>query len=190
MEPSVPRPAFPEESMVSLSERDTITDQAKSDAEMRPIYSFVFGDTYDFAASSHYSHAALLRTIAERDKSGFTDQIQEFKQRRTSQASGWYGDDSLIFLLLVGCERFSTESHFLDAILTARDRNTNPIPKRVNEVFRALQRKEYGMEGQLSFMKIPFLELSGHLKLSINAAEKGYAELTRPGLLKDLSPFL
>jgi hypothetical protein len=46
------------------------------------------------------------------------------------------------------------------------------------------------MEGQLSFIKLPILFLADRLTLSNDAALKAYNELTRPGLLAELAPFL
>lgn len=167
-----------------------MTRRAKADAEMRAVYAFLFGEAFDPATASNYPHAALLCAVAQNDKSAFCAQVEEFKRRRTSEGSGWYDNDSLVFLLLLGCERFQVDRAFLEKILAARDRNTNPVPKRVNEVFRALQRKEYGMEGEFSFIKIPFLDLTRQLALSSNTAEKPYLELTGSGSINKLSPFL
>ena len=176
--------------MVPLSEMNEITRRARTDAEMRDIYAFLFRESFDPAGSASYPHAALLRAVALGEKDAFCEHVTDFKRRRTSEGSGWYDNDSLIFLLLVGCERFQIDRAFLDGILDARDRNTNPIPKRITEVFRALQRKEYGLEGQFSFIKIPFRDLTGELVLSNNDAEKAYLELTRAQILNQLSPFL
>lgn len=176
--------------MVSLSERDAIACRAKTDGEMRGVYAFLFGETFDYAAASSFPHATLLRAVAERDQNGFHEQVMEFQRRRTSEGSGWYDNDSLLFLLLVGCERFQVDPSCLDGILAARDRNANPVPKRVNEIFRALARKEYRMEGQFSFIKIPILFLANRLTLYNEGAQRAYNELSRPGLLAELSPFL
>jgi hypothetical protein len=116
--------------------------------------------------------------------------VVEFKSRKTSATSGWYENDCLIFLLLLGCEQFGCDRTFLDPIMTARDRNTNPTPKRVNEIFRALRRSEHGMDGEFAFIKVTFLHLAKSVTLASPDAEKIYRELTRPGLLGELSPFL
>ena len=176
--------------MVPLTEMDKIVRRAKSDREMRGIYAFLFREAFVASDAANYPHAVLLQAVALGEKSTFLEQVTEIKRRRTSEGGGWYDNDSLIFLLLVGCERFEIGRGFLDGILAARDRNANPIPKRVNEVFRAIQRKEYGMEGQFSFIKIPFRELTGGLDLSNTDAEKAYTELARGEILEQLSPFL
>ena len=176
--------------MVPLSDRDLVTSRAKADAEMRAVYSFLFEEKFDFSAASTFPHADLLRAVAERDADAFRTQVSNYQKRRVSEGGGWYENDSLILLLLVGCERFGVSAQFLDPILSARERNTNPVPKQVNEVFRALSRKDFGMESPFSFIKLPALQLADRLVLSSESAQKIYRELTQPGLFGSLSPFL
>ena len=176
--------------MVPLSERDAVTRGAKADSEMRAVYALVFGEAFDFARDRGFPHGALLRTVAVRDQAGFLAQVAEFKSRKTSATSGWYDNDCLIFLLLLGCEQFGCDRTFLEPIMAARDQNTNPTPKRVNEIYRALRRSEHGMDGEFAFIKVTFLHLAKPITLAPADAEKVYRELTRPGLLEELSPFL
>jgi hypothetical protein len=176
--------------MVPLSDRDAVTRAAKVDSEMRAIYALVFGETFDFAGDRSFPKWALLHAVTDRDQTAFLAQVAEFKSRKTSATSGWYDNDCLIFLLLLGCEQFGCDRTFLDPIMVARDRNTNPTPKRVNEIFRALRRSEHGMDGEFAFIKVTFLHLAKPLTISPQDAEKVYQELTRPGLLAELSPFL
>jgi hypothetical protein len=176
--------------MVPLSERDAVTQRAKADTEMRAVYAFLFDEPFDFTSETAFPHADLLRAVASGDTDAFTREVASYQKRRTSESSGWYENDSLVFLLLVGCERFGVATQFLDPILTARERNTNPIPKQVNEVFRALTRKDHGMDSPFSFIKLPLLHLAGQLDLSSEAALKVYRELTQAGNIGQLSPFL
>jgi hypothetical protein len=176
--------------MVPLSERDAVMCRAKSDAEMRAICAFIFGEAFDYAAESAFPHAGLLCAVAGKDVDAFRTQVAEFSKRRTSESSGWYENDSLVFLLLVGCIRFEIKMDFLDAILTARERNTNAQPKRVNEVFRALSRGDFGMESPFSFIKLSLLQLADKLALTNDAAQRVHHELTQAGMFISLSPFL
>ena len=176
--------------MVSLSERDAVAQRAKSDAEMRAVHAFVFEETFDFSAETAFPHTDLLRALVDGNAEAFKREVADYRKRRTSEGSGWYENDSLIFLLFVGCERFGVATQFLDPILTARERNTNPIPKQVNEVFRALMRKDYGVDSPFGFLKLPLLQLAGRLKLSSKDAGKVYHELTQAGNFGQLTPFL
>jgi len=176
--------------MVPLSERDAVTRRAKADNEMRAIYAFIFGESFDFTNERAFPHADLLRAVVGGDANAFRAEVAGFQKRRTSEGSGWYENDSLIFLLLVGCERFGVSAGFLDPILDARERNTNPVPKQVNSAFRAISRKDYGMEGPFSFIKLVLIHLAGRLSLSSSAARKVYHEVTQPGFVSGLSPFL
>ncbi|MBK8091213.1 MAG: hypothetical protein IPK32_04275 [Verrucomicrobiaceae bacterium] len=176
--------------MVSLSERDAVTQQAKDDVEMRAMYAFLFGASFDYCSETAFPHSDLLRAVVRADVDAFKLEVANYQKRRTSEGSSWYENDSLIFLLLVGCEKFEVAMGFLEPILSARERNTNPIPKQVNEVFRAVLRKNHGMESPLGFIKLPLLNLAGRLELSSEAARKVYGELTFPGTFTQLTPFL
>lgn len=175
--------------MVSLSERDAFAFAAQNDPEMNAIYAFIFGKTLD-CSNSTYAHVVLLHHIAENEKTKFEDQLSGFRRRTTSETGGWYDNDSLVFFLLLGCERFNLDSSFLTGVFAARDRNSNPIPKRVTEVFRALHRKEYAIEGQMAYLKIPFLHLLNRLDLRTKDAQKAFQELTDGDAMVGLSPFL
>jgi len=135
--------------MVSLSEMNAISHRAKADPEMRNLYAFLFREVYDSTLPSRYAHVRLLNAVALRKSGEFQQLLEEFKLRQAAEGTGWYDDDSLVFLLLIGCELFKSDRDFLNGILNARDRNSNPIPKRVTEVFRALQRREFGIRGTL-----------------------------------------
>jgi hypothetical protein len=106
-----------------------------------------------------------------------------------SEDHDWWSDDSLVFLLVLGCRLFDIESDRLDEILNIREKNSNPVPRKLNQVYRALSRGEYAMEGEYCFIKVTFLRLLGRLDLSSDAALKAYGALVRPNLLKELTPF-
>ena len=125
--------------MVSLSERDAFALTARKDPEMNAIYAFLFNEPLDYANST-YAHVDLLRYIVQGNKAEFEEQISGFRRRPTSETGSWYDNDPLVFFLLLGCECFALDSSFLTGVFSARDRNSNPIPHRVTEVFRALHR--------------------------------------------------
>lgn len=189
MEPRFPGSALSKKDMVSLSQRAGITLQANADIELREFYAFVFGESVDLSAQEDVPHLNLLRTIANRDKTGFQQQISDLERRRINDDSVWFENDSLVFLILVGSEMFEIRTELMEKVLSAREKNTNPAARKVNQVFRALSRREYGMEGEYCFLKVVFLELIGRLKLTDQIARQAYLNLTRPGLLDELSPF-
>ncbi len=92
-------------------------------------------------------------------------------------------------MLLLGSELFAAKIGCVESILTLREKNPNSSPRKINQIFRALSRREYGMEGEFCFIKIVFLHLLGKLSLSIEVACKAYEAVTKPGLLAELSPF-
>jgi hypothetical protein len=190
MEPRFLGSAFSKKDMVSLSQRESISLHANADKELRAFYSFVFGESVDLTTADDIPHLNLLRAISNRDKKGFHEEISDLEKRQINEESVWVENDSLIFLILVGSEIFDLKSELIEKVLVAREKNTNPSARRVNQVFRALSRKEYGMEGEYSFIKIVFLQLSGKLTLTNETARQPYLTLIRPGLLDELSPFL
>jgi len=175
--------------MVSLSQRDEVAQRIKADAEMRGVYALVFAEDFDYSQSSAFAHSELLKSVALKDCAAFQEQVNDIGRRGASEDAVWYNNDSLIFLLLLGCASMSIDMHFLDGVLAARDRNTNSTPRRINEIFHALRHCEYGLEGRFSFIKITFLNLLGKLKLTVQDAEHSYKELTSDGFLEELSPF-
>lgn len=176
--------------MVSLSERDAVFQGWLADAELRPVTALLFEQPVREEDYTAFPHADLLRALAEKDGSSFRTQFAGFARRPASEGSGWYENDCLVFLLLAGCYRFEVDPAGCAKLLEARERNTNPAAKRVNEVFRQLSRHDLTLETPFGFMKLPLLKLSGKLRLTNEGAARVYTELTRPGMLGQLSPFL
>jgi hypothetical protein len=190
MESYFPGSALSKKDMVSLSQREGITLQANADLELRGFYAFVFGESVDISTAHDIPHLNLLRTVSNQDKKAFEKQIADLEKRQINDDSVWCENDSLVFLILVGSEIFDVRSELIEKVLAARENNTNSGARKVNQVFRALSRKEYGMEGEYSFIKIVFLELSRQLTLTNESSRQPYLSLVRSGLLDELSPFL
>jgi phosphoribosyl-ATP pyrophosphohydrolase len=182
--------ALSKKDMVSLSQRQGITLQANADIELRGFYAFVFGELVDLSTADDIPHLNLLRAISNQDKKAFEKQIDDLEKRQINDDSVWSENDALMFLFLVGLEIFDVRTELIEKVLEAREKNTNPAARKVNQVFRALSRKEYGMEGEYSFIKIVFLKLSGKLTLTSENSRQPYLSLVRSGLLDELSPFL
>lgn len=177
--------------MVPLSERDEIARHAKADPEMQPLFAFIFGEPWAYDKQTAYPHFLLLRAVATDDREAALQQIAEFGRRRVSAGGSWYQDDSLIFLLLLACRKFHADSRFLEPILNARDGNPNSTGRRINDVYRALCRAEDGINGEMGFIKLPFLELARDVSPFSSAdLQRAHANLIGPGLLPELPPFL
>lgn len=175
--------------MVSLSERDALFQRWFADAELRPVMALIFEQPIQTENYAAFPHAELLRAVVEKNGADFRGQFEGYARRPASEGSGWYENDCLVFLLLLGCYRFDVDPAGCAKLLEARERNTNPAAKRVNEVFRQLSRHDLSLETPFGFLKLPLLKLSGKLRLTTDGAARVYAELTQPGLLGQLSPF-
>jgi len=132
----------------------------------------------------------LLSAIASNDSARFKESATKIGQRKISAESDWCQDDYLLFLLLLGNQKFGRPLVFLSSVIEARRQNPNPIPQKINEVFAALDRGEFGIDGQFGFLKIPFLHLAGKLRLGPPEARKAIEAMSAPGLLEQISPFL
>ena len=74
--------------------------------------------------------------------------------------------------------------------MEARRSTSNPIPRKINEVFAALERQEFGIEGEFSFLKIPFLYLVSKFRIGPLEARRALQAMSEPGLFDQMSPFL
>lgn len=110
-------------------------------------------------------HEQLLTSISRSDAVRFKELGEEIGQRRITTESDWCHDDYLLFLLLLGKEKFSYPLRFLTQVMEVRRKNANPVPRKVDEVFAALDRQEFGIDGEFGFLKIPFLYLVGRLRV-------------------------
>src|SRR5690606_17755786 len=103
-----------------------------------------------------------------------------------AETSDWCQDDYMLFLLLLGNEVFGRPLRFLRDVIEVRRRTSNPVPRKINEVFAALERQEYGIDGELGFLKIPFLRLIGKLRLGPVEAQRALKDMSAPGLFHQM----
>ena len=175
--------------MVSLSERDCIVQNALSDRDLSCIYRFIFeGKVSD--AGRNDKQGRVLVAIARSDKRDFQRLLEDFAGRKVTTETDWIHNDCLIFLLLLGCHKFSLPTSSLDQVLTAREKNANPVAVKTNQIFRSLSRSEFSLEGEYSFIKVVFLDLIDRLQLTHIRGLPIFTTLTSTDILSELSPFL
>jgi hypothetical protein len=175
--------------MVSLSDRDCIVQNALSDRELSCVYRFIFeGKVSDSSAND--KQGRVLLAIARSDERDFQPLLKDFAGRTVTPETDWIHNDCLIFLLLLGCHKFSMSTSSLDPVLTARESNRNPVAVKTNQAFRSLYRSEFSLEGEYAFIKVVFLDLIYHLQLTHIRGVPIYESLTSTGILSELSPFL
>ena len=144
------------------------------------MYSFIFEKELDFDRVPDVPRTGVLKAISNRSQSAFRLALEEIERRRVSEEHDWWSDDSLVFLLVLGCRLFDIESDRLGEILDIREKNSNPVPRKLNQVYRALSRGEYAMEGEYCFIKVTFLRLLGRLDLSSDDAMESLGEDDQP----------
>ncbi len=176
--------------MVSLEQRQALAVLSESDQNLKRFQMLLAGE-YPAGAGSGAGEIRewLLAAISSNDSAKFKEMAAKIGERKISANSDWCSDDYLLFLLLLGNEKFGRPLNFLSRVIEVRRTNPNPIPRKINEVFAALERQEFGMDGEFCFLKIPFLHLAGKLRLDAPAAQKAMQAMSDPGLFEQLSPF-
>jgi hypothetical protein len=177
--------------MVSLEQRQALAALSESNQHLKRFQMLLAGDQQPGGnLEAGEIRECLLAAISANDAAQFKETAAKIGQRKISADSDWCNDDYLLFLLLLGNDKFGRPLNFLSRVIEVRGNNPNPIPRKINEIFGALDRQEFGMDGELFFLKIPFLHLSGKLRLDGPAARKALQEMSDPKLFEQLSPFM
>lgn len=177
--------------MVPLEQRQSLAALSETDPHLKNFQLLVAGDPLAITKSEPSDvREKLLQAIALKDPARFKDAADNIGERKISPDSDWCQDDYLVFLLVLGNELFGRPLTFLTSVIEARRKNPNPVPRKINDVFAALERQEFGIEGEFCFLKIPFLSLAGKLRLGPSDAQRAIRAMSEPGLLDQMSPFL
>ncbi|HXU38344.1 MAG TPA: hypothetical protein VN937_18455 [Blastocatellia bacterium] len=177
--------------MVSLEQRQALAVSSEADQQLKRFQLLLEGETLAAGGSDPSGvREELLVAISSKDPIRFKDVAAKIGERRISAESDWCQDDYLVFLLVLGNELFGHPLKFLTSVIEARRKNPNPIPRKINDVFAALERQEFGIEGEFCFLKIPFLRLAGKLRLSPSEAQRAICAMSEPELFDQMSPFM
>lgn len=177
--------------MVSLKQRQALAASSEADPQLKRFQLLLAGENLAEADSGGDGvREELLLAISSNDSVRFQDAAVKIGRRKISADSDWCQDDYLVFLLVLGNELFGRPLTFLTNVVEARRNNPNPIPRKINEVFAALERQEFGIDGEFCFLKIPFLRLAGKLRLGPSEASRAMRAMSEPGLFDQMSPFL
>lgn len=177
--------------MVSLGDRQDLAALVDSDPRLRQVHALIAGVDHGPVVGNGVSERLLTALIAQ-DKRAFREVGDEICRRKIAAESDWCQDDFLLFLLLLGQQRWAVPLPFLDRMFEVRAKTTNPVPRKTNEVFASIARGEFGIDGDFGFLKVPFRRLLGGAvaKVGPDEAHKVLQALARPGLFDQLTPFL
>lgn len=176
--------------MVSLDQRQALASIVGTDPILRKIQDLFDGKKIeDSLPSDQDIRENLLDAIASSNFDRFRDLAADVGRRKIAPDSDWCQDDFLVFLLILGRQKFGLPVPYLPKVLESRRRTPNSTPQKINEVFSSLVRQEFGVEGEFGFLKIPFLHLVGSLKIGKDEAERAIKTLSVDGLWDQLSPF-
>lgn len=176
--------------MVSLTQRDEFITGVERDPELRPLRAFIFGERVAESLPGITTRSRLFEALRRNDSDAFRAVIADLERRKLSADSDWIGDDCVMFLLLLGVAKFSMGEAVADKLLQARGKTTNPQAQRVNQAFEAIHRREFAMEGECAFIKSAYRVLSDTWKPSDPDCALLYKQLTKPGFIEQLDPFL
>ncbi len=177
--------------MVPLTQRHDLADAIKADPDLKRIQDLLDGGTAEGGdAPKNDVRDQLLLSISAKDRKKFNEIGDDLAKRRIGPDSDWCQDDFLIFLLLLGNEMFGRSVSCLQRVIDARRHTPNSLPQKINEVFAALYRQEFAIDGELAFLKVPFLHVTGDLKIGPRDAEKVLAGVSDIDLWSQFSPFL
>jgi len=177
--------------MVSLEKRQNVSEAINADADLRRIQRLLDGETFSESETPRDGiREQLLQAISAKDGLKFNEIANDLGKRKIGPDCDWCQDDFLVFLLLLGNELFGHSVSCLQRVIEARRNTPNSLPQKINEVFAALYRQEFGIDGELAFLKVPFLHVTGLLKIGARDAGKVLTEVSDSELWNQFSPFL
>lgn len=176
--------------MVSLTESVDIYELASCDEKLQAVIDLIDGKNVSLSnTSTNDVRGDLLLAIANCDEGRFNKIAAQVSGRSISSTADWCHDDFLIFLLLLGNQKFGRKFDFIGKVLEVRRINTNPIPQKINEVFSALYREDFAISGELAFVKVPFISLIRPLNMNSIEAKYVFKSLRQQNIFGQLSPF-
>lgn len=164
--------------------------EVEQDAELRPLRAFVFGERVSESMPGATTRAKLFDALRINDACKFGEVVADLERRKLSPESDWIGDDCVVFLLLLGVSKFNAGDTLAEKLLQYRGKTTQPQVQRVNHTFDAIRRGEFAMEGEFAFIKCVYRTMSKGWTLSDSDCVKLYKQLTAPGFVDQLDPFL
>lgn len=177
--------------MVSLERRHELEDVIRADPGLESIQALLDGKrVVSGSVLENDVRVQLLLCLSAKDARKFDEIADGLANRRIDSDADWCQDDFLVFLVLVGNQMFGRAFPWLQRVIDARRRTPNSLPQRINEVFAALYRQEFSIDGELAFLKVPFLHLTGELKMGPADARKVLAGVSEIEIWNQLSPFL
>ena len=177
--------------MVSLEQRQALATTVEADPNLRRIRDLLDGKSIPKdGLPGQGIHESLLIAIGNDDSGRFRQLADEIGRRKIASDIDWCQDDFLIFLLLLGNQKFGETISYLEEVFDVRRQTPNRVPQKINEALLSIFRQEFGIDSEFAFLKLPFLYLTKNLNISRSEAEKVLSTLSEAGLWEQLSPFL
>jgi len=175
--------------MVSLGERDHFLLDILSDGEISPLAKWILKLEGGDRTASAYPHAKLLAAVMAGDRGLFEEAIAAYEGRHITPMSVWCSDDSLVFLLLLGCRKFRRDTNLVERILDSRDVNGDGTQRRVSDVFRDILVGSFHVSQPFDYIKVAFNGTLNDDPVTVTTAKTVYQSLTKPGFFQTLMPF-
>ena len=176
--------------MVSLNQKIDVNVIAKDDKCLSAVVELLNGKNIGLSENDALDvRSKLLLAVSHGKESDFLKIGKSISNRTISADADWCHDDFLLFLLILGNQKFGRPFDFIERVVEARRNNTNPLAQKINEVFSALYRQDFAISGELGFLKIPFLQLVGSTHLDASEAKVAFDALSDSDVIEQFSPF-
>ncbi len=168
-----------------FSDVGTISD---SEAELRLLKEFLYGERVDFSSVIKSHYVDLIRALRADRASEFNRILESYETRKPSESSTWCYDDALIFLLLLGIKKYKIDTNLISKMLEVRKSLSSGMG--ITQTFGDINEDSFSIDLPYDFVKTVFLQMMSGQQLDRESAHKCYSYLTATGFLESLTPFL
>ena len=120
--------------MVSLEQRQALATTVEADPNLRRIRDLLDGKSIPKdGLPGQGIHESLLIAIGNDDSGRFRQLADEIGRRKIASDIDWCQDDFLIFLLLLGNQKFGETISYLEEVFDVRRQTPNRVPQKIND---------------------------------------------------------
>lgn len=138
--------------MVSLTEQHAAILSAQNDPELSGYLDFLNGK-HSIQWSNTIPHVGLISAACDSNEKAFRRELLQLESRQISSNSEWIHNNTLIFFLLLGCNKWKIETILFDRIWDL-DPGGNRYETEMRFALRSIHRKQRSYDGEYGFVKL------------------------------------